>query len=349
MTPPSSDRSLSTARLMLPDDANPAGNVHGGTILKLIEQAGHIVATRFCNRTEEGAPPRPPTVTVTVGALAQIHSMTFLLPMYVGEVAKLYARPTFTSNRSVEVEVDVWAENVVTGSVRQTNHAILCYVAVDPQTGPVDFTIPQLTPSGPEEEQLFAAGLQRYLQRKEQLSGGDLRTPLSPIRLGTFKETLPPASASPVSLVQVMLPGDCHYDRVVGGGVIMKLMDNAAGICATKHCKSNVVTVSIDTLTFHGHVQLADIAHIRARLVFTSAKSMDILVEVEVERFSQGEIQLLGTTAGIFTFVSLDAKHQAQAVPPFVPSTPEDAALFEQRHLKYQERRAKAQKRPEPK
>eukprot|EP00667_Euglena_gracilis_P015198 EG_transcript_15794 len=346
MAPPSSDRSLSTARLMLPDDANPAGNVHGGTILKLIEQAGHIVATRFCNRTEEGGLPRPPTV----GALAQIHSMTFLLPMFVGEVAKLYARPTFTSNRSVEVEVDVWAENAITGAIRQTNHAILCYAAVHAETGiPVDFTIPQLTPSGPEEEALFAAGRQRYQQRKELLSGGDLQTPLSPIRLGTFKETHPPESASPVSLVQVMLPGDCHYGKVVGGGVIMKLMDNAAGICATKHCKSNVVTVSIDTLTFHGHVQLADIAHIRARLVFTSAKSMDILVEVEVERFDKGEIQALGTTAGIFTFVSLDAKHQAQAVPQLVPESPEDIALFEQRQQKYQERRAKAQKRPEQK
>eukprot|EP00667_Euglena_gracilis_P014813 EG_transcript_15354 len=326
---------------MLPDDANPAGNVHGGTILKLIEQAGYIVATQFCNRTEGGAPPRQPTA----GALAVIHSMTFLLPMCVGEVAKLYARPTFTSNRSVEVEVEVWAENVVSGEVRQTNCAILSYVAVDAQTGvPVDFSIPQLVPSGPEEEALFAAGLQRYQQRKELLGGGE-GTPLSPYPLGSFAEEQPSDAASPVSLVQVMLPGDCQHGRVVGGGVIMKLMDNAAGICAAKHCRTNIVTVSIDTLTFRAPVLLADIAHVRARLAFTSSKSMDILVEVEVERFVDGRIQRRGTTAGIFTFVALDAAHRVQPVPPLRPASPQDVALFDHRQRRYQQRQGK---RPKP-
>ena len=48
------DRNIEVSRIMLPDDSNLAGNVHGGTILKLIEEAGEIIATRHCNKDRQG-------------------------------------------------------------------------------------------------------------------------------------------------------------------------------------------------------------------------------------------------------------------------------------------------------
>ena len=104
---------------MLPDDANPAGNVHGGTILKLIEQAGYIVSTRFLN--SEGAAPGGPWH----GVMVRLEHMEFWQPMFVGEVSLLEASITYTSPRSVEVVVTVHAENVLTGAVRNTNQATL--------------------------------------------------------------------------------------------------------------------------------------------------------------------------------------------------------------------------------
>ena len=103
---------------MLPDDTNPQGNVHGGTILKLIEQAGAIVSVRHCNSTS-GSGKAP-----LVMALARVEHMDFYQPMYVGEIAQLHAAVTYTSPHSVEVTVDVWAENVLTGSRRHTNRLL---------------------------------------------------------------------------------------------------------------------------------------------------------------------------------------------------------------------------------
>jgi acyl-coenzyme A thioesterase 7 len=95
---------------MLPDDANPAGNVHGGTILKLIEQAGYIVSTRFLNG--DGAAPGGPWH----GVIVRLECMEFWQPMFVGEVSTLAATITYVSQRSIEVVVTVHAENVLTGN-----------------------------------------------------------------------------------------------------------------------------------------------------------------------------------------------------------------------------------------
>ena len=329
---------LSTAQLMLPDDANPAGNVHGGTMLKMVENAGFVVATRLCN-CWSGQPNHRPVL----GQLAQIYEMDFWQPMYVGELAKLYAKPTFTSGRSVEVLVDVWAENVVTGTVRKTNSAIVSYAASDPETGEApDWAIPQLSPETEEELRLFDDGFERYKTRKAMQTAK---------RSAVQHETdgAPAVDDCPtdsrVNLVQVMLPGDCSYvcpagRRVVGGGVVMKLMDNAAAICAAKHCGTNVVTASIDTLAFIQPVMLADIAHISARTIFTTPRSMDVHVVAQVERVGQPSPKLV-TTSGVFTFVSLGPDGHSLPVPQYEPQGAGEAKVFEQRRKKHAERRAK--------
>lgn len=112
------------SRIMLPDDTNNSGNVHGGTILKMIEHAGHIVANRHCNK---GRPEKDPPITT---ALVRLEKMDFHQPMFVGEVAQLQAAVTYTSPNSLEVVVDVWAENVISGDRRHTNTAYLWYVGL---------------------------------------------------------------------------------------------------------------------------------------------------------------------------------------------------------------------------
>ena len=67
---------------MLPDDTNPLGNVHGGTILKLIEQAGAVVSARHCNSVNDSGKTPVPLITV----LARVEHMDFYEPMYDAEV-----------------------------------------------------------------------------------------------------------------------------------------------------------------------------------------------------------------------------------------------------------------------
>ncbi|HEU5425045.1 MAG TPA: acyl-CoA thioesterase [Nitrolancea sp.] len=110
------------AQMMLPTDANPYGNVHGGVIMKLADTAGGLAATRHCRRR---------VVTVTVD------SMSFLHPVFVGDLVRLRACLTWTGRTSMEAEVTVEAEDVISGRVTTTSTAYLVYVALDDAGQPV--------------------------------------------------------------------------------------------------------------------------------------------------------------------------------------------------------------------
>jgi len=103
------------AQVMLPQDANPAGNVHGGVIMKLIDTAAAVVAGRHarCN-------------TVT----ASIDRLDFHHPVFVGDLLFLKASMNQAGKSSMELGVRVEAENLVTGVVRHTASAYLTFVAL---------------------------------------------------------------------------------------------------------------------------------------------------------------------------------------------------------------------------
>ncbi len=101
---------------MNPDLANALGNVHGGEIMKLVDEAGGFAAMKHARN-----------VAVTVA----MDSMTFLSPVHVGALLTLNASVNWVGRTSMEVGVRVEAENVVTGQVTHTNSAYLVYVALD--------------------------------------------------------------------------------------------------------------------------------------------------------------------------------------------------------------------------
>src|SRR5688572_32859163 len=84
-----SETAVTLAQVMLPGDANPSGNVHGGTLMKLADTAGGICA---CRHT------RTRIVTVVMD------SMTFERPVYVGDLVTVHARVTWVGRTSVETE-----------------------------------------------------------------------------------------------------------------------------------------------------------------------------------------------------------------------------------------------------
>jgi uncharacterized protein (TIGR00369 family) len=101
---------------MIPQDANPAGNVHGGVIMKLIDTAGGVVAGRHA---------RANVVT------ASIDRLDFLHPVFIGDFVTLRASLNFVGRTSMEVGVRVEAENLLTGETRHTSTAYLTFVALD--------------------------------------------------------------------------------------------------------------------------------------------------------------------------------------------------------------------------
>jgi acyl-CoA hydrolase len=133
---------------MMPEHANTHGNVHGGVIMKLADEAGGLCATRHARR---------PCVTVA------IDSMTFREPVHVGELLELTAEVTWTGRTSLEVMVNVSAENPLTGDRVHTNSAYLVYVALDDRGKPTP--LPPLVPETNEEELRFSEGQKRQEHR----------------------------------------------------------------------------------------------------------------------------------------------------------------------------------------
>src|SRR5512145_3018676 len=107
---------VTLSQLMHPEHANLLGNVHGSWIMKLVDEAGALACMRHAQRK-----------VVTVA----IDSMTFRQPIRIGDLIILNAEVTYTGRTSMEAEVQVIAENPVTGDQTHTNTAYLVYVALD--------------------------------------------------------------------------------------------------------------------------------------------------------------------------------------------------------------------------
>lgn len=163
-TPTASHVRLSV--LMNPEHANPSGNVHGGVIMKLVDEAGALAAMRHAR-----------ALVVTVA----IDSMTFVEPVYVGNVVTVEAEVTYVGRTSMETRVLVNAEDPLTGTVVMTNHAYVVYVALDHTGRPQ--AVPPLIATSPEEAQQMAEASARQAYRKQQRL---LDRPLLPPTPSTF-------------------------------------------------------------------------------------------------------------------------------------------------------------------
>jgi acyl-CoA hydrolase len=125
-------------QMMNPEHANPLGNVHGGWVLKLIDEAGGIVASRHA---------RNPAVTV------EIDSVSFREPVHVGNLVHVRARMVRAWRTSMEVEATVEAENPLTGERRITSQAYLVYVALNHAGRPTP--VPPVLPETDEERRKY--------------------------------------------------------------------------------------------------------------------------------------------------------------------------------------------------
>src|SRR5512145_2830515 len=141
---------LTMTVLMTPDMANFSGNVHGGTILKLLDQVAYACAGRYAGQY---------VVTLSVD------QVMFRQPIHVGELVTFLASVNHTGTSSMEVGIKVIAEAIRTKSVRHVNSCFFTMVAVDDERKPVP--VPALQPSTPEQRRRHAAAEVRREVRRE--------------------------------------------------------------------------------------------------------------------------------------------------------------------------------------
>ncbi len=127
---------------------------------------------------------------------------------------------------------------------------------------------------------------------------------------------------SSVIIAQVMIPQDANPAGNVHGGVIMKLIDTAAAVVASRHARCNSVTASIDRLDFHNAVYVGDLLFFKASLNMVGRTSMEVGVRVEAENIITGGLR--HTASAYLTFVALDEKGRPREVPPLIIKTEEE-------------------------
>jgi acyl-CoA hydrolase/ferritin len=140
-------------------------------------------------------------------------------------------------------------------------------------------------------------------------------------------------------MAQMMLPDQANPAGNVHGGELMKLMDNAAGVAAVRHCHTLTVTAAVDEITFLNPVKVGDLVIVHSRLVFVSHSSATVRVEVYLEKlFTEAK---LPTHKANFVMVAVDEQGTPVAMPPLIISTEEEQKLFNEAQAKYEARKRK--------
>ncbi|ASF48311.1 acyl-CoA thioesterase [Methylovulum psychrotolerans] len=147
------EKTLTMTVLMTPDMANFSGNVHGGSLLKLLDQVAYACAAKYCKNY------------VVTAALDQVF---FKQHVNVGELVTFCARVNHVGRSSMEVGVKVWAEHLRTYEKRHTTSCFFTMVALDENGKSAE--VPRLQLETDEERRLFAAAELRKQLRQESLA-----------------------------------------------------------------------------------------------------------------------------------------------------------------------------------
>lgn len=133
-----------TTKLVLPNDTNTLGNLFGGQLLAWMDVIASVSAHRHCRR-----------VVVT----ASVNNVSFQQPIQQASIVTLEAKVSRAFSSSMEVFVDVFVEDHVTGKLIKSNEAIYTFVAVDQNGGPIQ--VPELIPETEEEKKRYDGALRR--------------------------------------------------------------------------------------------------------------------------------------------------------------------------------------------
>jgi acyl-CoA hydrolase len=145
-----SESSMATARLMMPTDANVAGNVFGGAIMRYMDEVAGIVAFHHARK-----------IVVT----ASIDRMDFFAPVYVGNLLILKAAVNYVGKTSMEVGVRIEAEDPVTGTTTHTGSCYLTFVALDGSGRPSP-VVPLIPVTAEERRRFREAQARRRLRER---------------------------------------------------------------------------------------------------------------------------------------------------------------------------------------
>jgi acyl-CoA hydrolase len=152
-----------------------------------------------------------------------------------------------------------------------------------------------------------------------------------------------PTSAARSTLSRIMTVLDTNLLGTVHGGVVMKLVDDVAGVVAQRHSGGPAVTASMDEMDFVEPVRVGDLVHAEAQVNWSGTTSMEVGVRVLAEPWNQAGVPPTRVATAYLVFVAVDENGQPRPVPPVQPETAEDRRRFAEAEIRRAHRLARRQ------
>ena len=286
---------------VFPEHAGAPGQIHGGRMMQWIATVGNMAAARVARGH------------CLLGAMDDID---FLHPVKVGDIAVLRAQVEAIGRCSIEVGVQVFAENLASGRRTHTLNSHLVFVKVDEYLKPTPVPT-TLAPRGAAEETLFAAAQERRHHRLGRL--GRRASAATDVRDGVSKngdEELRWAFES----CRSVLPEDTIFGNTMFPGKLLMNIDEAGGILSMRYLRGLVMTACVDALDFYAPISTHEVVTFKAALNHVGRSSLEIGVKVLTEVPWSGEVRHACTA--YLTFVHLGPDLRPRPCPRFVPETP---------------------------
>ena len=303
-------------QLVLPEHANIRGILYGGLMMNWITTAATMAAMKVARGS------------VVLGSM---DDLDFVDAVAIGDVVTLRAWVEYVGTASLEVGVEVHAENPRAGVRRLTTVAHLAMVAVDGVGRPRQVGT-SITPAAPEEEALVDAARARKAERDRLLA--DRRE--QALRVAEAEG----GATHALETVRLVFPDEAVFGTLAFAGRLMIHLDEAASLLAVRYCRCPVVTASIDALAFYSPIRIGEIVTFQAALNHVGHTSMEIGVRVLAEHPLKGERR--HTCTAYLTMVHVDAEGP-KPVPPFTPRTEAERRRWDEaaaRRIRRQARRA---------
>ena len=315
--PSVSETALEMIQLVLPEHANTRGTLYGGTMMNWITTASTMAAMKVARGT------------VVLGSM---DDLDFVAPVAIGDLVTVRAQVEYAGRSSLEVGVEVHAENPRVGVRRLTTASHLAMVAVDDAGRPRPVG-ERIEPRGAAEEAIVAAARQRKAERDEAL----LDRGEQAARVDEDDRGLTHA----IEVSRIVFPEDAVLGTMMFAGRLMMHLDEAASILALRYCRCPIVTASIDALAFYAPIRVGEIVTYKTALNHVGRSSMEVGVRVLAEHPLRGERR--HTCTAFLTMVHIDDEGP-KPIPPYTPRTAEERRRWgeaEQRRARRQARRVR--------
>lgn len=285
--------------LAAPTDAGHSGSVSAGRVLEWIDKAGYAAAAGWSG-----------TYCVT----AYVGNVRFTRPVEVGDLVEVTARVVLTGRSSMHVTVDVASGQPRTRELEPATRCLMVFVAVD-EAGR-STPVPELVPATLGEE------LQQAWARRR----ADLRAEVEAAMAGQLYSEA--GTAPRVVMRFLAAPTDVNWGGKVHGGIVMRWIDEAAHVLATRWSgDGDNVAIFTGGVRFYRPLRIGHLVEVEARLLHTGRTSMHIGVHVRSGDPAAGPDALELTTYCRTVFVGIDEHRRAVPTPHWEPVSAEDRAL----------------------